>query len=288
MTKGEIKKGSGIDGLLRGCRPDQLDDAKEIEVVREADLGLLTQKYEEFLELELNVDNVVGFTKGITEILSPEMIDVFLQSTIRYENHRIYWENTGDFISKLIQNSYNAGHNEFALNTQTLEIGYLGTRLEGTKERPIRITITRDVGLGCGLYSKNSIFNIQGNAGEYCGWASENSTYNVQGNTERSCGLYSENSTFNIQGNTDDNCGESSKNSTFNIEGNAGFGCGLDAKNSTFRTPNKENLKKMIRDVPKTWEDPKTKEVDLSGNRVVFISPDGTEEVMRDYDASTD
>lgn len=172
--------------------------------------------------------------------LSPEQIDIFLQATIGYEPHNPYgWDtygwDTGLFITRLIQNSYDAGNNKFKVRTKgTGLLDHFGRYLEGTKRRPIEVIIDGDVGSGCGADARYSRFAISGNAGFGCGGEAKHSAFCVSGNAESLCGEVAEKSTFSISGNTGNWCGRNAKGSTFSVGGNAEYGCGSDARNSTF------------------------------------------------------
>ena len=195
MTTVEIKKGKGIEGLFEGFAVGKPEEEKPIEVV-EGVFQELMGEYERFLETECDSwnDFQVELNK-ITETVTPADITAFLQTTIKHEQHNEYCWRTGLFISKLMQNSYEAGHNDFILNTTALkEIHNLGCDLTGTEERLIKLTII-------------------GNTGDWCGWGSRNLSY---------------------------------------------------------KTPNKKTLDKMLKNVKK-------------GNRIIFVHPDGSEEIMRRY-----
>ena len=72
---------------------------------------------------------------------------MFLQATISFEDHKEYKERTGIFINKLIQESYDAGHNGFELNTMALPlIDKIGIYIQGKEKRPIEITIHGNAG----------------------------------------------------------------------------------------------------------------------------------------------
>ena len=208
----QIKKGKGIEGLFEGFTAGKPEEEKPIEVA-EGRFQELREKYEKFLDAKITPWNDMDDERRkITDLLMPEDINKFLQITIQYEQHRQYCWRTGYFISRLVQNSYTAGHNEFILDTTALkEIDYLGSRLEGTKERPIELTIKGNAGSNFGFWSKDATFNIIGNARDYCGWGVEN---------------------------------------------------------STFKITNRETLKRLLNYVPKS-------------NRVIYIHPNGAEEVIR-------
>ena len=248
--------------------PDEKKEAKDCKLI--SGLEVLLKKYEIVLEQEDH--KTKNHIQSIDQILKPEEINAFLQTTKVFEGNKNYQKRTGIFISKLIKNSYDAENNNFKLNTKNLkEIHYLGCKLEGKEEKPIQITIEGNAGNLCGVNSENSTFNIEGNtrnncghgsknstynikgnAGDRCGFGSNNSTYNIKGNIGKHCGYGSNNSTFNIEGSTRDNCGTHSENSTYNIEGNTGKYYGYGSENSTFITYKQETYQKLLKQLPET------------------------------------
>ncbi len=221
---------------------------------RDSELSDLLIKYEEFLSKEINYNNIDWIVQSNTIILNPKEIDDFLQQTILYEKHKNYQTKTGIFISQLIQTSYNAGNNNFELNTKKLKtINRIGAYLIGKEKNPIFIKIEGNTGHrcgstssystftiqgntknGCGYNSQHNIFNIKGDTGWHYGSSSQNSIFNIEGDTRDDCGYETENCNFNIQGNTGDDCGHKTQNSTFNIQGNTEDYCGYETQNSIF------------------------------------------------------
>ncbi len=213
----------------------RLPDTVREQTNRDSGLSDLLVKYEEFLNKESDFDQIEKIINKETISLTPDKIDDFLQQTILYENHKDYQTITGILISQLIQTSYNAGNNDFELNTKKLKtIDRIGAYLIGKERNPIIITIQGNTGYKSGLLSENSIFNIKGNTGDCYGWESKGCTFNIEKDAGDQCGYLSTNSIFNIQGNTGNNCGESSDNCRFNIEGNTGYKCGFLSRDSIF------------------------------------------------------
>ena len=145
-------------------------------------------------------------------MLTPAQIDFTLQhiinkTTTQQTNHHI----TGLYITHLIQESYNAGNNNFTINTKDTNINCLADKLAGTKKQPLQLT-------------------IQGNTGNNCG-------YNIK------------HSQLTIQGNTRNNCGHSIKHSIIVIKGSAGYWIGRDAKKSIFGTNNIATYERLKRHV---------------------------------------
>jgi len=202
----EIRRGMGIEGLVRASQVEEVRQIiTESGIVKETD-----NCYKKILD-EKSIF-ILGLAP-ITQILTPEQINLVLQTTSKYEEHQKYENSIGMFISELIQNSYNQGYNNFTLNTTRLkEISHIGHHITGTPENPIEITII-------------------GNTGKNCGWLSENSTYTIEGNAGS-------------------DSASRLKNTTYTISGNIGYLFGSQSENSTFKTANQKTLKKMIELIP--------------------------------------
>ena len=221
----------------------------------------LKKKYELFLGLG-------GFVEGkweknrVQTVLLPSHINVFLQQTREYENHKNYGWNTGHFISQLIQNSYNTGNNDFELDVNLLKpIDYLASNISGTKERMVRIIVKGDVGNLCGYNVQYSTFTIK-KAGEGCGLGTQHSTFTI-GEAGNNCGGGVQYSTFTIE-KAGNNCGVVAEHSTFTIE-EAGDYFGRFTKHSTFQTHSSQQYKQLKKSVPR-----------FKNNKVYHIQPDGT------------
>jgi len=276
-----LQKAKGPFSAYEGLKAPEEKGKEKIEgsILFEG-LEEVLKQYEDVLDNNLNLDEVKA-------ILTPEQINTFLQATIPYEAHKNYAENTGYFITKLIQNSYDAGNNGFKLNTNTLPtaINYIGLKLEGKKDKPLELLVEGDVGYlcgyaakystisiagdagnWCGAEAKHSKINIAGDAGNWCGDGAKYSTISIAGNAGNWCGDGAKYSTISIAGNAGDCCGEWADYSTISIAGDVGGGCGRDAKCSVFKTPNRKTLKKLKQWVAKG-----------EGNKLYFINPDGSE-----------
>lgn len=112
----------------------------------------LIKKYEIFLNVDVYSSYLVfkDFVRGknyIPEILPPEQINHFLQMTSAFETRPNYQKNTGLFLSHLIQNSYNAGHNNFHIDLNVFPpLDLLFAYVSGTKKRRLKATIKGTAG----------------------------------------------------------------------------------------------------------------------------------------------
>ena len=171
-------------------------------------LDSLMKKYEQFLGLGYGGRGLVQ--KHMQDVVLPCDINIFLQSTLHYETHENYEQNTGLFISQLIKNSYEAGNNGFELDMNSLKpINFLVSEVYGTKERMVIVV-------------------VKGEAGNYCGCSSQYSTFTIE-----KAGY---------------GCGHSAQHSTFTVE-EAGYLCWYGARNSTFNTHNPEQYERFKKSV---------------------------------------
>ncbi|MFH1637758.1 MAG: hypothetical protein ABIB71_05020 [Candidatus Woesearchaeota archaeon] len=268
-----------VDDFLKGYSkletPEERMEGKvEGEVMFEG-FDELIRQYEEILAID-NFEDQEQESPEIMGVLGPERINVFLQATVKYEQHENYSGNTGLFITQLIQNSHDSGNNKFTLNTKALskEIDNICSGLKGKGNNLLEIIIDGKVGDLCSAQATNmGKLHIGGNAGDWCGYSAKNiKKIYMGGNAGSWCGAWAENiKEVYIGGNAGYNFGWEAKNiGQLYIVGNAEEGCGEKAENSTFKTPNKETLRQLKNHVPKKL-----------GNKLSFIKEDGSEEEIR-------
>ena len=238
-----------LEELLRKIDVDEEAERLKKKVVElESELAVYRRKEEPSMEqlldkfktvLNGNPNNFLGEIKIVDEILPPEEINIFLQQTVNFDRYQHYQNAVGFFTSKLIQNSYNAGNNEFTINTQSYylrAINFLGFILEGkNKDNLMKLTIEGDVNDHCLREARNVSVQIKGNANKFLGFGTIDSIIVVNYNAGESCGQKSQNSTFNVGGSVGNTCGTYSKYSNFKVGGSVGDDCGGELQNSTFR-----------------------------------------------------
>ncbi|MFH1637760.1 MAG: hypothetical protein ABIB71_05030 [Candidatus Woesearchaeota archaeon] len=214
-----VQLNKGEDDFLKGYSklgtPEERKEHKREGSLICKDFEELIRKYEEIL-------TIAGFARHekvvskITSVLMPEQINNFLQATINYEKHKNYNSNTGLFITKLIQNSHNAGNNNFTLNTKALskDIDKIAFDLKGRRGNLLEII-------------------VDGNAGEWCGFKAKNiGKLHITGNAGGGCSSFAKNiKAIYVGGDAGEYCGSDAKNiDGIYIGGNAGQGLGCEAK----------------------------------------------------------
>lgn len=190
------------------------------------------------------------------EVLSPGQIDLVLQGLLRSEG-RPFDTVASLFVNRLIQNSYDAGHNDFVLTLDDAEVPLLGDMLKGSSRRELQLKIIGHAGIWCGSHSEYGSFTIEGDVENWCGSDAKNSRFLVKGSAGYGCGLTSEHSEFIIEKDVSWGCGNNSQSSVFSIGRNIGIDCGKGSQNSTYIASTKQTLEQLEMMVPE-------------GNRIVY------------------
>jgi len=172
------------------------------------------------------------------DVLSPIKIELLAYNiTTKTSKRRLKGKMPGFLLSKVIQDSYDNGYNDFKIDTRNIPLERIGDNLKGTKENPIKITIHGSNLDLLGTFSEYCVFYIKGNTGGSCGFDSKNNEFNIEGNTEYFTGSKSKNCKFRLKG-AKESCGSKAENSIFEIEGDVGMRLGKGAKRCTFMTHN--------------------------------------------------
>ena len=95
-------------------------------------------------------------------IFEPPKIDLVLQSLLRIPCEKTC--DIGIYISVLIQNSYDTGHNDFVLHTQNAPLDCLCAWIRGTESEPVKITVYGDTGISTGGRSEWCSVRQEGSA----------------------------------------------------------------------------------------------------------------------------
>lgn len=207
-TRVSIKRsdsGSGIDDLF-GYGTSDVENVGKVEVVSNDLMPVI----DEFKSL---FGKSVGYIEDYKTdtILYPFEINQFLQLTNR-SVPKEYIDPTGNLVSKLIQNSYNSGNNNFTF--------YLF-------DRPRLFNFNRLIG----KYSNTIKINFEGNLSNNCFFKSENIDVTINGEVGYGFGFKSKNITANINGRVGRDFGHDSINLEASIKGDIVFGFGICANN---------------------------------------------------------
>ena len=241
-----ITKKKGIDSLVSGYTPGKVEEKKEMTVRGENNFHQLYGSFEEFISgpCSLFADQLSDeLNRSLSyQILSPSEINTFLSGMIQFENLPFYKMHAAFFISKLIQDSYEAGNNDFTIDATILsEMSHLGSHLKGKEDAPLRTTIRGDGLRYLGANSRYTKIRYEGNADLGFGASAENCKFILQGDAGSYFALNASDSIFTINGSIIDVA---------------------TPHHCTFKTDNKETLERL-------------KEIIPVHNKIIYIDKEG-------------
>jgi len=171
MVQTTLKKAEDSFGYKGLKAPDKIRKQKIEGSVAFEWLGEILKGYEEVLKFD-TWWMAVGAARKVNAALTPEQIGTFLLTTAVYKEHRNYSNNTGYFITRLVQTSYNHGFNKFELNTKALpkKINNIGWSLKGKKSRLLELCVDGDVGNCYGAYGRYLSLKSNGDSEDWCGY----------------------------------------------------------------------------------------------------------------------
>ncbi len=207
---------------------------KKLKVERDEVLDEIVSRIHAGFERQLSRDwdapKVINFEK---DKIPPQAISRFADSIFAYKDEKEFLNTAYEFIIKLIQNSYNAGHNDFSLRLPWQNY-YCGNRIvgpAGTPEKKLRIEIKNGVGEFAFFGAENISVKITGSAAYNLGSRSCDSDFTVLGNVKDHCGYEAAKVSYEICGNADEFMLSWSKDCKALVHKNAGKFCGAFAKN---------------------------------------------------------
>ena len=188
--------------------PDEKKKLKEEASLEIPGLEDLLEKFKKVLKFNLDREDLEDnkeldeIIDSISDILTPNKISLFIEETKKIKDKMNYYTLSSNVITKLIQNSYDAGHNGFLFFTDSSnEILGFCALLKGTKEKPIEVIVNGSVDQSFGVHADYVMFKIHGNAKEWLGQGSKSSSFEVHGDVENDCAHAAYYSSFDIKGN---------------------------------------------------------------------------------------
>ncbi len=180
----EAKRGRGIDELIAQLVPQSVEDKPRITVV--PGTASLLGQYRAMFYAGLTRDDkwlrreelkkIQEYTRDVKSVLSPAEITGFFEQTKDQAEQFHYGAFTGLFLTKLIQNSYNAGYNRFSIDTRwiphdwehrVMEISYLGHRLRGREGNLLRLKVTGSLWKQNAAYAQYLHMNVTRGADKF-------------------------------------------------------------------------------------------------------------------------
>ena len=163
-------------------------------------------------------------------VLSPKEINEFLQKTRDFNLGQCSYNRiTVLYVTKLIQNSFNAGHSRFHLS-MPMELDCVGFGLKGSLQQNVIVDVDYSLGSSCFTGSERCSAFIVGSVKNNFARCAKNSVFEVKGNTGYATAGYSTGCMYYFYG-----------------EIKSGFDC---AKGNEFKAYSEQALKTFKKYVP--------------------------------------
>ena len=254
-----------------------LDDFSDREIEEEKkfsskssiddNLNLIVRKYEEWLKRDSSYMLKEEYAKVFASLddlkeLKKRDIHYFVDYMQKYKEAEKYTI-SGIYLSALLEKSFNCGHNDFVIKTET-PILWIGAYLSGKQHEKLFITIDGPAGMGTGYYGTNLFVRIKGKAEAGSGKRAENSVFIFEKRTGQTCcertkncycifngyagswaGYETKDSTMVFNGNCGEDCASYTENSNVLINGNIGHLFGFLTRGTDFYSQNINTLNKV-------------------------------------------
>ena len=272
-----------LDRILEGLNPDSVEEKKRIKVQGGNKLARVCRKYEQFYKIDQHFSNIQWQLKKdrfvrnpryrfhglrLPEVLSPVEINSFVQSKLDVELDFDTRFKSELFLSKLIQNSYAAGFQDFKLLLDKPNWSFPWYLL-GNFSNPLKMA-------------------IHGSLSSH-GYGVEGVNTTLYGNVFRIENMQS--SFLEVYGDVGFESCNNARDSTFIFHGKfifcRGYSRDLPHSNQSigsrsgrclFKTTNRETLEDLSRYVCCGVQERQN-----GGHKIIFIHPDGHEEVRRNF-----
>ena len=260
------RKGGGIADLIQQFEIAPLEESKDLRPQQPTRMKLLIDIYQGYLTQErFYIDDPDDFRYGsfkgdaLKHLLiapTPAEINVFVQSNPQFEKQKNNINIFSPFVTRLLQNSYDQGHNNFMIPQNTLSKTVwhgFGQMLTGQKEKPLQIELCADMEADFMHGATYVHAKLVGNALDYFGGSAQYSTLEATGIVET--------------------CAEKAEESTFIINEvlNANWESEDVPIRCIFKTHNPKTKQSLVQNLP-------------SGNRIIYVHSNGKEQIVRDYD----
>ena len=247
-----------LDKILGDFNPEAVEERKKM-VSESSTIRDALQSFRQNLKRFAGQEHYSIF-QDVSDVLTPVEIDTVLQLVQFEPINRTSAKQVVMYINKLIQNSYDAGFDQFTLNFQHFkdEGHYFEKLLQKIKAKPVRrLTV-----------------ELFGYCGNMLAGLCENITVAVHGDVLPYAFQCSKNCSFYIQGNVFDSLysfADESQGSTFYLGGKIERRAKAQRINGCiFKTPYPNTLETLLLGVD-------------GNNRIILVHPDGHEEIKRDF-----
>jgi hypothetical protein len=164
---------SDLDDLF-GYKADDVEVKKELEVDSNGKIEALLEGFQIYVSSDfVKKDN-------IKLISTPNEINNFLKASLIFQDHRLY-PLLGEYASRLIQNSYQVGCNDFYIDLTKHEIEFFGRKLIGESDRPLNLYVNGNLGVSFGISCEYVNVAVGGNCEPSPFNRAKNSTLAIDG-----------------------------------------------------------------------------------------------------------
>jgi hypothetical protein len=224
--------GGSLDGLF-GYTASDVETTSTIEVVgNHENIGLALKEYEQF-----SYDHFLPFftlkpiKKYSNLVLTPAEMSVFINEIEKFQKEENYSLSANLFVNRLIQNSYDAGNNDFNLYVEDLPNASILKKLKATEDNPLKIRLNGSVGDFVARESNYLDLTIDGRVGDYFADNSNNLIASITGDVGKHFGSNSHNIKTKINGNVGYSFGFQSFDIDAEIIGMVGHHFGYNSNN---------------------------------------------------------
>ncbi len=230
MMELEITKKKGIDDFVREYTPQQAEEEGEVITEGSTLMRDLFTRFEKCLNLD-DYNREWRIYQQFQDILPPDTINRFMQLSSGYK-HDKYLSTIDPTLTKLINNSFLAGNNDFHFEPlgQPSQLNHLA----GTPDNRIRITIDGSLAEGSLYELLYSQITYNGEAPDTSIYRCSNSHFQIK-SAARQVGSYAKNCTFDIYGDVGPEFGGGMKDCSVIIYGNCDYSFAFNANNCCFR-----------------------------------------------------
>jgi formylmethanofuran dehydrogenase subunit C len=229
-----IKRGDSLQGLddLFGYTASDVEKTSTIEVVSSGNLNLALDEFKAYLKcFEKLKDDPFGRSEHNTNlVLTSEEINSYFLMIQSFRDNKTY-RNTAPLLNSLIQNSYDAGNNDFTINLSEGSPYSLIYKLHGDENNPLKITVLGDISTFAGEFSSHLNLSVKGDIYNNSFFSVRNSSISIEGDVSSSFLHSSYNVNVNLCGNAHSKFGEFSTNLNAIIKGDVGKWFGLHSTN---------------------------------------------------------
>lgn len=273
----EVHAGKSLGNILDHFNPEYIEERKEMEKINPQVSDLFTlfetllKKYSNCLQKHDSLYKQNFNLPEISPIVSPVVIQALAFALpVDSDEAKNFFP---AFITRLMQNSYDAGFNNFYLDLREKpELKFLGSNLKGRAGKKLKLTVSDN---GPEWWWAQNVEHVLYHTNSTAGLGFASRAKYSHFIVPRGCNLLgyeAEHCYFEISESGGYSCLRSAKNSIVIVHNRSILALensyGQSAVYSTFKTPDEKTLQEFLRDVP-------------DNNQIIMIEKNGSEKIIR-------